>query len=311
MGLSIITPHFNDVKGIRQIYDYLLQQSSQEWQWIIVDDCSDSTVQIELNQLFKETMTDNIKVVFREFKTNASSCRNKGVEFASYKNLVFLDADDKITSSFVKNRLIDVEEFSVFLNITLFNDKGVVGPFSTVKSDFLTHFLKANFVWQTTSVLWDVSFFKKIGQFDDSLPLLEDVELALRALLIGKKFKVLHNSEIDFYYFAKPIDTNRRTVEKVSKSVALLIARIRSGYNLEDKQLKLLSSYYFLAIRYLVKSRNKKEIHFLKRNLNVMFKSKCVSFNRYIFGSIFLSAFSSNIISDHLFLRLNRYFFKK
>ena len=41
MKISIITPHFNDFKGIQQTHNCLLKQDSDQWEWIIVDDYSD------------------------------------------------------------------------------------------------------------------------------------------------------------------------------------------------------------------------------------------------------------------------------
>lgn len=310
MGLSIITPHFNDINGIYQVHKYLLEQSSQEWEWIIIDDCSDISIQEELKLLLKNSDINKIKIVFRDSKTNASACRNKGVELAIYNNIVFLDADDKITSNFVKNRQIEVEEFIVLLNINIFNDKGIIGPFSNIKSDFINHFLKANFAWQTTCVLWNINFFRKIGQFNILFPLLEDIEITLRGLLIGENYEIINNSEVDFCYYVRPIDIKKRTVNKVSTSVSLLINNLSSNFKLEERQLKLLSAYYYLSVRYLVKSKNKQEVHYLKDNLSILLEKKCISLTLYFSGSLILLAFSKNVISDKLFLKLNRYLFK-
>lgn len=311
MGLSIITPHYNDFSGIVKIYDNLLSQSSKDWQWIIVDDCSDTDVKNNLITFFKNNTSSKIKIIYNELKTNASSCRNLGVEYAIYNNLVFLDSDDKIMEDFVKNRIIKVEEFSVFLNFNIFNNEGEVQPFSCVKNNFLDHFLSANFVWQTTAVLWNLSYFKSIGRFNTSLILLEDIELSIRALLSGKKYEINNNSDIDFYYFGKPIDVKQRTVVKVASSVNQLITNITTEFKLSKAQLKKLKAYYFLTVRYLVRSGNNDDIKYVKSNLKLFLNKKCISFLQFILGSLLLWSYSKKMISNGLFLKINRYFFKK
>ncbi|MES2812680.1 MAG: glycosyltransferase family A protein [Bacteroidota bacterium] len=310
MGLSIITPHYNDFSGITKIYDYLMSQSSENWQWIIVDDCSSVDVKNNFTVFFENNTSSKIKIVFNESKTNASSCRNLGVEYAIHDNLVFLDSDDKITSEFVKNRLITIEDFAVFLNFNLFNSAGEVKPFSTVKNNFLDHFLKANFVWQTTAVLWNTSFFKNLGKFNTSLSLLEDIEISIRALLSGNNFEILNNSDVDFYYYAKPIDIKQRTVEKVTASVNQLITNLTTDFELNKIQLKKLKAYYFLSVRYLVRSGNKDDISYVQSNLKLFLNKKCISFLQFVLGTTLLWAYSKEMISDTIFLKINRYFFK-
>lgn len=311
MGLSIITPHYNDFSGVTKIYDYLMSQSSVCWQWIIVDDCSSVEVRNNLIAFFENKACSNIKIVFNELKTNASSCRNLGMEYAIYDNLVFLDSDDKITSEFVKNRLIEIEEFTVFLNFNIFNSAGEVKPFSNVKNRFLDHFLKSDFVWQTTAVLWNSSFFKSLGKFDTSLTLLEDVELSIRALLSGNKLEILNNSDIDFYYYVKPIDIKQRTVAKVATSVNQLIVKLTTDYELNKAQLKKLKAYYFLSVRYLVRSGDKDDIRHVKSNLKLFLNKKCITILQYRIGVTLLWIYSRKMISDTLFLKINRYIFKK
>jgi len=311
MGLSVITPHYNDFSGVKKIHDYLMSQSSEHWQWIIVDDCSDAEVKNNLIVFFENNVSSKIKIIFNELKTNASTCRNLGVEYAIYDNLVFLDSDDKITENFVKNRIIEVEEFAVFLNFNIFNSTGETKLFSNVKSDFSDHFLNANFVWQTTAVLWNSSFFKKLGKFNTSLILLEDIELSIRALISGDKFEILNNSDIDFYYYAKPIDVKQRTVAKVATSVNQLVENITTDFELNEIQLKKLKAYYFLSVRYLVRSGSKKDIKYVKSNLKLFISKKCITFLQYSIGVILLWAYSKKLISNTLFLKTNRYFFKR
>ena len=114
MGISIITPHYNDFEGIKQIYECLTNQNSDQWEWIIVDDFSNIDVKSLLQEYIKEQGNLKVKLFFNRDKTNASVCRNIGIDNASNTNLIFLDSDDIILEDFVTNRLIRIEEFCSF-----------------------------------------------------------------------------------------------------------------------------------------------------------------------------------------------------
>src|SRR5690606_4765617 len=248
MGLSIITPHFNDFSGIKRLYDCFQIQTSELWQWIIVDDCSDMDVKNEVESFFFEKKNNHIHIIFSKAKTNASHCRNLGASQAQYDNVVFLDSDDYIFPDFVANRLIEVKEFCVFLNIEIKNYRGDIQPFSNIESDFLDNFLKARFAWQTTAVLWNKAYFDKIKGFDDKLTNLQDIEISIKALFQGKNYRIITNNEVDFQYFVTPINTEKRTIFKITQSVIYLLKKLVADYNLSNRQLKYLRGYYFLCV---------------------------------------------------------------
>lgn len=309
MKISIISPHFNDFKGIKYIHECLKKQTSHSWEWIIVDDYSDDYVKGLLKTYFKENGSVNIQLVFNTIKTNASVCRNIGVEKSLNNTLVFLDADDIISDDFVSNRLIEVNDFVVFKNFDMKDKKGGIKPFPTVSSDFLNHFLQAKFIWQTTCVLWNKNFFIEIGKFDTHLTLLEDIELSIRALILSKNYKVIDNS-VDFYYCVAPINIEKRPVAMICSAVDYVIHKMRNNYALDQQQSVLVKGYYYLCVRYYNRSSNKKDIRFVQKSLKRFYKNNYISYFNYLSGLTFIKLHQSNLISDDLFLRLNRYFYK-
>lgn len=310
MSLSIITPHYNDLDGLKRIYTCLREQTSPDWEWLIVDDASESIV---LNALKKWLLiNEDSKILFieSERKTNASVCRNKGVENAKFENLVFLDADDVISQDFVLNRTIEYTEFAVFKNMAVVDRNGTHEMRPDIKGNYLDCFLNANFVWQTTAILWKKAFFMKIGQFDPSLERLQDVELSIRALLVGKNYKVIDN-EVDFYYHAKPIRLKTDIVRKSCESVDYLILKLDKTHELDAQQRSLLKSYYFACVRNLHRSSMRTELVHIKESLKLFNKKKLITTFQYFVGSSLLFLYKYRLISDSLFIRINRYFFKK
>ncbi|MGM5470819.1 glycosyltransferase family 2 protein [Flavobacteriaceae bacterium LMO-SS05] len=309
MAISIITPHFNQYDGLQRIYEGLIQQSSTDWEWIIVDDCSEAAVVLLIKAFFNKISNPQIHVICNDTKSNASVCRNAGIAHAQYSNLVFLDADDTVSEHFVANRLIAVEQFAVFPHYFILNEKGEVSYSPSVESNYLDYFLKAHFIWQTTAVLWNKRFLIELGTFDPNLGRLQDVELAIRSLYYGKDFKVLDNVP-DFYYHVKPIRTRTNFVETVCISVQYIISEIDSKYQLKDYQKKLLKGYYYLCVKYLQRSQGKDEVVYVRRCLNLFYSKNYMSLFNYSIGHILLVLFKFELISKDLFIRTNRYFFK-
>ena len=310
MKISIITPHFNDFEGIKRTHTCLIKQNSDQWEWIIVDDFSDSIVRKSLKEYFKLTNSTNIKLIYNDKKTNGSVCRNIGIDYVTTEKLVFLDSDDIISEDFVSNRLITVEDFVVFKNTNILDKHGNTKPASNVSSNYLDHFLQAKFIWPITAILWDKEFLIKIGKFNPSLKRLQDIELSIRALLLGTKYKIIDN-KVDFYYCVFPIDIKKRPVKLICDSVNYLITNIHANYKLNDHQQSLLKGYYFVCVRYLYKSKLKEDIKYVKNSLQLFYSKKYITFFGYIQGLIFLKLLKYNIISNDLFIRLNRYFYKK
>ena len=101
--ISIITPAYNCKKTIRQTYDSVLAQTFSDWEWIVIDDCS----QDDSFSYIKE-MVKNEKRVFL-FKTPKNSgtaaARNIGLEHAKGQYITFLDSDDLLDPNYLECQL--------------------------------------------------------------------------------------------------------------------------------------------------------------------------------------------------------------
>lgn len=309
MSISIITPHFNDFEGLKKIHDCLIRQSSKQWEWIIVDDFSDIPIKKTVKDYFQQNKNQKIKLIFNNTKTNGSVCRNVGIDYASGELLVFLDTDDIISKDFVSNRLVEVGDFEVFKNFNILDEKGDIKPAPTTSFHYLEHFLQAKFIWQTSCILWSKSFLIKIGKFNPNLKRLQDIELSIRALLLGTNYKVIDN-KVDFYYCVAPIDIKKKPVKLICESVNYLMNELHQKYTLNKQQNSLLKGYYFLCIRYLYKSKSKKDIVYVMNSLQLFYMNKQLSFASLLKGFVLLKLYRFNLISDDLFIRFNRYFFK-
>ena len=108
-SVSIIIPCYNCKDLICETLDGLENQTYKDFEVICVNDGSKDETSEYLNEQAKVRHLD-MKVVDKE-NGGVSSARNKGIEAASGKYLLFLDADDVYNKQFVEKLLFDAEDY--------------------------------------------------------------------------------------------------------------------------------------------------------------------------------------------------------
>ena len=90
--VSIITPSYNSKAFIRATIDSVKAQSFQNWEMIIVDDCSKDDSVSYIESIIKGD--SRIKLIPLSKNVGAALARNRALEVASGRYLAFLDSDD-------------------------------------------------------------------------------------------------------------------------------------------------------------------------------------------------------------------------
>jgi len=191
--ISIITPSYNKADFIMQTVNAVLAQTYQEWELIIIDDCSTDHSQHLLSNL--TTLDARITAILNEKNKGGNACRNQGLAQAKGNYIMFLDADDILDAHCLASR---IEQSILFPDadlwvfpMSIFKQK--VGDINESQNwippakdtDYLYLFLKHQLPWQTMQPLWNKQFLSKIAGFDEQFIRLQDVELHTRALLEG------------------------------------------------------------------------------------------------------------------------------
>lgn len=106
--ISIIVPAYNCEDTIKQCIDSIINQTSTDWELVIVNDGStDKTKEI------CESYLDSEKVfLYTQSNSGVSSARNLGVEHSTGDYLLFVDSDDSLLPdalSIVKNTIKDAD----------------------------------------------------------------------------------------------------------------------------------------------------------------------------------------------------------
>ncbi len=92
--VSIITPVYNAAKYITSTLDSVRSQTYQDWEHILIDDCSkDDSVKI-IRDYIDKAKDDRIKLVVNESNLGAAKTRNKALSMCEGRYISYIDADD-------------------------------------------------------------------------------------------------------------------------------------------------------------------------------------------------------------------------
>lgn len=106
--VSIITPVYQSERFIERTILSVLAQSYQNWEMILIDDCSHDK-SAEIIQKFVEK-DKRIKYLRLETNSGAAVARNKAIEMAQGEYLAFLDSDDLWEPSKLEKQLEFMKE---------------------------------------------------------------------------------------------------------------------------------------------------------------------------------------------------------
>lgn len=194
--ISIIVPSYNRADYIPETIGTVLQQTYSNWELIIVDDGSSD----DTSEIVGSFMEQDERIRYYERQRNpkgGSVCRNIGVEHARGDYFLFLDSDDLLTPSALKQR-VDLArqnpevDFLVFptgyFQHTLGDSNKVWNQINKTKYNDLERFFNGDTPWHTTGPLWKRTGFEKTGGFIESAQSGQDFEIHTRALILGLSY---------------------------------------------------------------------------------------------------------------------------
>lgn len=98
--LSVITPFYNSGKDFEQTYNCLINQTFENYEWIIVNDGSTKTEDVAVLEKLAET--DCRIRVFHQENGGQSKAKNYGIAQAATDIIVFIDADDLVEDFYLE-----------------------------------------------------------------------------------------------------------------------------------------------------------------------------------------------------------------
>lgn len=207
--ISIIISSYNSEKTILETLESVANQTYSNWECIIVDDGStDNTIQVINDFILNKNQFTLI--ANNENTGKQPVVLNQGIVRSKYDYILILDSDDLLKDTCLENRIEKMNidsDMNIFPNTILFkNTIGDMGKNKIVynheSSNYLKDFIihKLPTAWQVTNVLWKKESLNKIGNFNENMIRIVDVELSCRALIYDLKISVFSNEVADFFY---------------------------------------------------------------------------------------------------------------
>lgn len=210
--VSVVIPSYNREKTIKFAVDSVLNQTYQDFEIIIVDDCStDGSIEVIKN------MTDS-RIRLIELKENVGACvaRNRGVEEAKGEWIAFQDSDDEWLPEKLQKQLEQLEreqaDFSTCRMRRYYlgsKEKYKMYPAKIMKPEDYTYeaVLYRNCV-TTPNLMVRRSCFDKV-KFDPEIKKYQDWDYALTLLKAGFTMTFLNEVVLNSYIGEDSITTKR------------------------------------------------------------------------------------------------------
>lgn len=183
--VSVISSFFNAHQYFEATYQSVLNQTWQNFEWLIVDDGSTHPTAIAL---FEDLPHRSPKIkTLRHLKNKGLSAgRNSAIACAKGKYLFFIDLDDLIDPTYLEKCVLFLETHPEFSLVNAYSVGFQAQEYWwTHGFDQPARFIEQN--WVTGRLLYRKSDFDRLGGFDETLKVYEDWERWLRALTNGQQ----------------------------------------------------------------------------------------------------------------------------
>ena len=114
--VSIITPSYNSSKFIMECINSVISQTFQNWEMIIVDDCSNDNSREIISDLTAKD--ERLKSIFLEENVGAAEARNIAIRQSKGKYIAFLDSDDIWNKNKLEKQITFMSEKNIAFSFT-------------------------------------------------------------------------------------------------------------------------------------------------------------------------------------------------
>jgi glycosyltransferase involved in cell wall biosynthesis len=203
MKTSIITVNYNNSEGLQKTIESIIRQSTQDFQYIIIDGGSDDNSTDVINEY-----AARINYWISEPDKGIYNAMNKGIEKATGEYLLFLNSGDRLHNDDVLSK---AEKYLgnyelVYSNLNLITDKG---DYLLRYPDVLTfsHFYVSSLPHPATFI--KKSLFNKLGHYDESLKICSDWKFFIDAVC-RHNCSYLHAPETFSDFFLDGISSQKK-----------------------------------------------------------------------------------------------------
>jgi len=209
VNVSIVIPAHNAAATITETLESVRAQTSQDWEAIVVDDgSSDRTAAVAASLAARD---DRIRVVSRPHQ-GVSAARNTGIGLARFDWLLFLDADDWLSASFLEKMTSELARDpsldAVHCRWSRVAPDGTLcggDQFSYATGDLFELFA-CTCAFAVHACIIRKSLVEGVGVFDTSLRIGEDWDLWQRIARTGARFGAVQ--DVLAFYRMRPASSS-------------------------------------------------------------------------------------------------------
>lgn len=244
--VSIIVPVYNAGAYIEETIRMVEKQTYQEWELILVDDCSSDNSKAVIeeylqkrNSLEEGMRRQEIRLLVKQQNEGAAMARNTGMEAAKGRYIAFLDADDIWLSKKLSKEMtfMEKQQASFVFSAYEFGDENAIGTGKIVHVPEKLTYRRAlsRTVIFTTTVLLDR---KKIPAELLSMPNVKSEDTAFWWKLLKNGIVACGLDEVLAIY--------RRPAKSLSSNKWEAIKRIWNLYRRQEQLPVIAAAYYFV-----------------------------------------------------------------
>ena len=236
--ISIVVPVYNAAPYIENTVQMVLQQTYQDFELILVDDCSTDNSVALLEELLEQRKDVRLRLVKKERNQGAAAARNTGLDMASGRYIAFLDADDVWLPHRLEAGLRFMEEKNAGFVFSAyeFGDEQARGTGKIVHVPEKLTYRKAlsRTVVFTTTTLFDTTLVPKELLRMPTVPS-EDT---------ATWWQILRNGHVA-YGLDQVLAIYRRPAKSLSSNKLVALQRIWNLYRKQEKLGLFSSAFYF------------------------------------------------------------------
>ncbi|WP_108947135.1 glycosyltransferase family 2 protein [Shewanella halifaxensis] len=234
--VSIITPSFNCSNSIFKTIDSVLNQTYQNWELLIADDCS-SDNSCEVIEKFT-ALDSRIKLIRRDWNAGPAVTRNRAISEAKGRYIAFLDADDTWYPSKLEKQIAFMQSKNIALSYTSYRrvheDGRELGVVNVPESVSYSDILKTNSIGCLTAC-YDTELLGKV--YMPNIAKRQDLGLWLKILKRIDNAYALEGCLADYYVGVSTVSSNKIAAAKYQWRI----------YREVEKLPLLKAAYYFVS----------------------------------------------------------------
>ena len=237
--ISIIIPVYNVDKYINRCIDSILKQTYKDYEIILIDDGSKDTSLKKIKSYEKKY--DFIKV-FSQKNSGPALTRNRGIDNASGKYIMFIDSDDYIDEDYLEKYINNIDDNDIVIGgFKKVDDKKVTFKRKLIDTEFSKYIVTGPVCHLYKK---DLIVNNNIKFLDTNMS--EDTYFNIKIYELNPKIKSI--SYIGYNYYTNPTSISNTKHKGFSKDIDFI------GFikELQSKKINNKELHNYFLIRYVI-----------------------------------------------------------